>query len=124
MSGIDAYTGRALSGWPHTQQSISRILGTSFLTRVMRREVGSDVPKLQDANPTPQTLLRLYVAVAVALDKWEPRFLLKSVSLLDANSDGVHNVSLPGVWFPRGHLGDYSMFEDKSATFIIPEAYL
>ena len=49
-TGISATTGRVLTGWDHCVQSLAKILTTRFNSRVMRRDFGSRVPDLQDAN--------------------------------------------------------------------------
>jgi hypothetical protein len=72
MHGINALTGKPLTGIEHLRQSIRDILTTRIGTRVMRRDYGSDVPRLVDAAMTPRLAMNLYMAVAVALDKWDP----------------------------------------------------
>ena len=99
MPGINARTGGPLSGWTHVEQSISRILMTRIGSRVMFRNFGADVSKMIDANATPKVIMGIFVAIAEALDTWEPQ------------GGGVH--------FPRGHLGDYSISEDKTGAYIM-----
>lgn len=81
MMGMDARTGRALSGDAHLAQSIADILSTPLGTRVMRRDYGSRVPDLIDAPANAATRVQLYAATATALMRWEPRLTLTRVAL-------------------------------------------
>lgn len=104
--GINRYTGKVLVDWDHVKQSIEDILATRVLTRVMRREYGSNVPKLIDAPMNDYSLLMFYVATAEALDRWEPRFKLLEVYFVDVSAGGNTSLRLVGDYLPRGHLGD------------------
>jgi hypothetical protein len=81
MMGMDARTGKALSGDAHLAQSIADILGTPIGTRLMRRPYGSRLPDLIDAPANAATRVRLYAATATALMRWEPRITVKRVAL-------------------------------------------
>lgn len=115
-------TGRRVSGWAHVQQSIGMILTTPVGSRVMRRDFGSRLFDLIDAKMTPRRVLALYAAVAMALARWEPRFRLTRCAVIATAADGRVGLSLHGTYYPRGHLGDYSIAEDVSARVVIPGA--
>ena len=104
--GMDRRTGRRLSDWAHVVQSIEDIRTTPALTRVMRRAYGSDTPKLIDAPMNTGSLLALYVAIAEALEAWEPRYELKRVGFSAAAADGTCTIDLAGIYYPDGHKGD------------------
>lgn len=113
-TGVDARTGKVLTGWGHCVQSIDKCLRTVFGSRVMRRHLGSLVPTLQDENPDPLTLFKVYSAIAEALndeDGGEPGFSLQTVDMVEYGRSGRFAFRLTGNWFPRGHLGDYSVGE-------------
>lgn len=119
-TGIDARTGKVLTGWDHCVQSIGICLKTRIASRTMRRNLGSDVPELQDANADPATILRLYVSVAEALNDpygGEPGFNLRSIDLVRSGRDGRFVLLLTGDYYPRGHLGDYSVREDRTVPY-------
>lgn len=78
--GMNAATGRKLAGSQHIGQSIGTILSTPLGSRVMRRDFGSVIPALIDQPLTPATILRLYSAAVVAIQQWEPRVKVGSVS--------------------------------------------
>ncbi|MDO5643907.1 MAG: GPW/gp25 family protein [Paracoccus sp. (in: a-proteobacteria)] len=73
ITGMSASTGQTLDGIGHLRQSIRDILTTPLGSRVMRRDYGSALPDLVDANLTGLTLAQLYAATAEALHLWEPR---------------------------------------------------
>ncbi|MDR1463632.1 MAG: GPW/gp25 family protein [Azoarcus sp.] len=79
--GMNADTGRRLSGLAHIRQSIRTILTTPPGSRVMRRDFGSNIPALIDAPLNAATRLRIMAATAEALIRWEPRIRLSRVTL-------------------------------------------
>lgn len=118
-TGTNARTGAPLSDWEHVQQSIECILTTPIGSRVMRRDFGSALPDLIDAKMVQRNVLALYVATAVAIDRWEPRYRLNHTALDRMGPDGVISLVLRGTYYPRGHLGDYSIAEDRTARIVI-----
>lgn len=84
MSGLSRNSLALISPEAYLVQSIGDILSTATGTRVMRREYGSDVPKLIDAPVNSETVVDVFQAVAEALDRWEPRFRLRRVEILAA----------------------------------------
>lgn len=97
MNGINAATGKRLSGAEHLKQSVKDILTTRIGTRIMRREYGSRLPELVD-NPMNELLkVELFAATAEALARWEPRIRLDRVYLSDVNSDGGIALTLEGI---------------------------
>lgn len=84
MTGLSAATFRVLPEDQHLAQSINDILATPLGSRVMRRDYGSDLPRLIDAPINGETLVDLFAATAEAIDRWEPRFVLRRVEVADA----------------------------------------
>ena len=117
-TGIDARTGRPLSDWAHVEQSIGIILKTPIGSRVMRRDFGSDLPELVDRKMTGRNILAVYAASAVAINRWEPRFRLSRAAITAAAPDGRLSLALYGTYYPRGHLGDYSIAEDATTRVV------
>ena len=101
MQGIDATTGRTLSGKAHLRQSITDILRTPVGSRVMRRDYGSRLFNLIDAPVTPSFKSECYAAVAEALDQWEPRFKLTQVKIVRIKKGQV-TFDLFGDYLPDG----------------------
>lgn len=112
--GVNAATGQLLYGWDHCIQSIGKCLTTRFETRALRRHLGCLVPDIQDANAEPRTILELYVAIADALndpDGGEPGFSLQTIEMVEYGRAGRFAFILDGIYYPRGHLGDWSLSE-------------
>ncbi len=74
-------TGRILTQDAHLSQSIADILTTPIGSRVMRRDYGSDLPRLVDAPMNGEKMVDIFAATAEALEKWEPRFILRRVEV-------------------------------------------
>lgn len=124
-NGMDRRTGKLLQGWDHVQQSMEIIFETSFHERVLRRWVGSFVPRLLGEEIIYRIITRFWWAIAEALDLWEPNYRIKHVyfmgnavnpspraasPLSDANMIRQGQVMFrnEGVYRPRAHLGDFS----------------
>lgn len=120
-TGVDAGAGSALSDWEHVEQSISKILTTPIGTRVMRRDFGSDVPDLVDAKMISRNVLAIYSAAAVAVARWEPRFRVASASIRQLSADGTVRLELHGVYFPRGHHGDFTVVENATTRVLLEQ---
>ncbi|HDR9048586.1 TPA: GPW/gp25 family protein [Burkholderia vietnamiensis] len=88
MKGMNATTGRTISGLDHLYQSIGKIVSTPLASCVKRRTFGSQLTDLIDAPANGAIRTRLYAAVATALMRWEPRLTLTRVLLTqdDANA--------------------------------------
>lgn len=103
MLGMDAATGKPLEGLAHLKQSIKDILTTRIGTRVMRRDYGSDIPNLVDNPVTADFAVDLYMALAEALARWEPRLRLREASF-NPLGDGVIEFGLTGDYLPDGKI--------------------
>ncbi|WP_187967854.1 GPW/gp25 family protein [Aquibium microcysteis] len=127
--GLDARTGRLLYGWEHCVQSITEILHTEFGERVQRRLFGSDLPRIIDRPQNEETVMDIYMATAQALEPrmvegrqyGEPGFVLLRTSL-DAATPGRVTLLLSGVFFERGHLGDYSNPSERQVAYAVTQA--
>lgn len=101
MRGMNAADGTALSGLDHLRQSVRDILTTRVGTRVMRRDYGSDLPRLVDRPMNPALTLDLYAATAKALRRWEPRLRLLRVAIADARPGRIE-LYLECRYLPEG----------------------
>ncbi|WP_066632344.1 GPW/gp25 family protein [Bordetella sp. H567] len=96
-TGMNAATGRWISGLDHLVQSIGKILTTMIGSRTMRRRFGSKAPDLIDQPGNQATLLRLYAVAATAIMTWDPRVTVKRVSATaDAGSPGAYALTVEG----------------------------
>lgn len=101
MFGIDATTGKRLSGLDHLRQSVRDILTTPIGTRVMRRDYGSRLYSLVDEPMNDATRLEMMAATYEALETWEPRLQLDQISV-EMPEPGNVLISLQGVYLPGG----------------------
>lgn len=106
MPGMDRHTGRWLSGRDHIAQSVDVILTTPIGSRVERRPFGAEDRYLIDRPQAPSEVLHATMAVAVALDAWEPRFALRSVVIKEGSVEGRMTLAMGFAEYPRGHFGD------------------
>lgn len=123
-AGVNRRTGRVLTGLAHVRQSLHVIFTTPIGARVMRRTFGSAVPALLGkANLTPEALLNFYMAVAIAVDLWEPRFRVRQVGYPGAENSagqlqqGKFGVLISGDYRPNALEGDYTVASSETLTF-------
>jgi len=117
--GTDRATGKRIYGWAHAVQSIWDVLMTRLNTRIMLLDYGGDSPGLIDHPGNKQSIATFFSAITTALLKWEPGFRLTNLGIADANTDGAFTLVMTGLFYPRGHLGDYSVVEDVATRFIV-----
>ncbi len=101
MNGMNATTGKSLSGLDHVRQSVTDILTTPIGSRVMRRDYGSRLFELVDSPLTGSTLADIYAAAAEALIRWEPRLRVKKIYATRIAS-GQIEVDLEATYLPDG----------------------
>ncbi|CAM3692337.1 Gene 25-like lysozyme [Vibrio aerogenes CECT 7868] len=101
MKGMNAQTGRTLSGPDHVRQSIITILTTPVGSRVLRRDFGSDLFNLIDHPTNEAWFLDVYAATLEALEKWEPRFRLKDLTA-ERGDAGKINLYIDGEMLING----------------------
>jgi len=125
-NGVDRRSGKMISGWAHVEQSMEVIFATRFHSRVLRRWVGSFVPHMLGESIVPRVITRFFWAIATSIDLWEPRYRIKQVFFMNnalrdwaprtlAAADllrlGQTIFRQEGVYFPRGHLGDFTPYQ-------------
>jgi uncharacterized protein len=82
--GMNAHTGRELTGLEHLKQSIADILNTPIGSRIMRRDYGSRLFELIDAPINRSTVVDIVAETAEALMKWEDRLVVSAVDVTGA----------------------------------------
>lgn len=97
MIGMNAITGRALSGLDHIYQSIGKILTTPRGSRLQRREFGAEIFDRIDAPSNQANLVRIYAAAATALMRHEPRLQLRRFALVELGSNGTAMFDIEGI---------------------------
>lgn len=115
MAGLDRITGKLLTGWKHVEQSVAVLITTALGSRTHRRGVGSRLTRLTDSPISPSTIIDFYAATAGVIDKWEPRFRVTRMRA-EEPTKGHLILTAEGVYFPRGHLGDFTVQEPKNVS--------
>ena len=67
----------------------------------MRREYGSDLPRLVDAPINKSTIMNIMAATVTALAQWEPRLQVQKVKVVTA-SPGRVELDITGEYLPEG----------------------
>jgi uncharacterized protein len=116
MKGMNASTGRAISGLAHLYQSIAKILTTPIGTRIARRSFGAELFDLIDAPNNDTTRVQLYAATATALMRWEPRLTLTRVGLSSTTADGQTVIDIEGYTTETGDAVSTSVNLTTGAT--------
>ena len=93
MAFFSRHTGRLISEREHILQSIEMILTTPIGSRVMRRDFGSEIPRLIDQPLNRSTLTAIYAAANEAIATHEPRveIIRTTVDATDAEK-GIVNL--------------------------------
>ncbi|WJV67486.1 GPW/gp25 family protein [Pectobacteriaceae bacterium CE70] len=94
--GMNRNTGLGISDTEHISQSMRDILLTPVGSRVMRREYGSFLSALIDMPQNPALRLQIMVACYSAIQKWEPRIRLTSISF-ETGDEGEMYVDIIGM---------------------------
>lgn len=121
MATLCLKTGKLISDIDEVWQSLQICVTTKRGTRVMRRDFASDLPRLVDRPISPLTLVDYYAAIAGAA-RHEPRIRIVQMKLSPESDveDGEAIFDVKGVYFPRGHLGDYSEAQDVTGRIVMP----
>ncbi len=127
--GVNRETGAVITGWPHVEQSMRVLFMTPFHQRGLRRWVGSFVPHILGESLVARVITRFYWAIITAIDLWEPGYRVRQVYFMgralqdQAPMDPQSAADLlrlghaifrqEGVFYPRGHLGDFTPYESR-----------
>lgn len=94
--GMSQRNGKAITDTDHLRQSVRDILLTPQGSRIARREYGSLLSVLIDQPQNQALRLQIMSAVYMALNRWEPRLTLDSITI-SSNFDGSMVVDLTGL---------------------------
>ena len=93
--GMNRDTGQAITETDHLRQSVRDILLTPQGSRLARREYGALLSALIDQPQNPALRLQIMAAVYVALQRWEPRLQLDTITI-NSSMDGAMVIELAG----------------------------
>jgi len=89
MQGMNRETGKSLSATDHIRQSVQDILSTPLGSRVMLPGYGSNLLRLVDHPADHVTAVRVVMATAVAIARWEPRVTINTIEVLKAGEGQI-----------------------------------
>ncbi|WP_288460619.1 GPW/gp25 family protein [uncultured Enterobacter sp.] len=95
--GMNSQTGLSVSEIEHIRQSVRDILVTPVGSRVMRRKYGSLLSQMIDQPQTPALRLQIMAACYSAIQKWEPRVSLTTITFERSDTDGGLYVDITGT---------------------------
>lgn len=129
-NGMDRFTGKMLSGWPHVEQSLEILFETNFHERILRRWVGTFVPLILGRSIIARMVTRFAWAIISAIDLYEPCYRIRQIyfmgdavpwqpqgQLIDAAEllrQGEVMFRQDGIYYPRGHLGDFTPYDARA----------
>lgn len=92
--GMNAGSGEPITDLDHIRQSVSDILNTPVGSRVMRRDYGSLLSTLIDQPVNDSLTLQMMSATYSAIMRWEPRVVVKALTLTPNASPGSYTADL------------------------------
>lgn len=98
---MDRVTGKDVPEFTHLENSIIDILTTPLGSRVMMREYGSELFELLDKPVNAVWKLRFYRATITALNRWERRLVIRSISF-NSFEEGVIVMSIDAIYLLEG----------------------
>ncbi|MCZ4270718.1 hypothetical protein [Maritalea porphyrae] len=103
MVGINAATGKVLSGFPHVEQCLQKLFDTGLAQRIMREWVGNPGTKLIGENATERNILSWATIVWTLVEIYEPRYRILRFEPNSVDRSGTFDVTLVGEHRPYGH---------------------
>jgi phage baseplate assembly protein W len=97
LTGMNRATGAPLSGDDHLAQSCEDIISTPLGTRTMRRDYGCILADLVDRPLNRATTLLASMGIALALAKWEPRIVVRQVTISGELASGQAVAEITGT---------------------------
>ena len=116
MGGMNRRTGRWISGWDHTSQSLDDVVTTPLGSRVLRRMYGAEDDALVDKPASPKGLAPAVMAVAIPVHRWEPRVRLRNVTIAAASGAGRIALAMRLLYQPRALFGDTTPSGERTTT--------
>jgi hypothetical protein len=121
-TGINARTGKILTGPAHLAQSLRKIWQTRLDTRVMRLSFGADLRSLLSEDLTPTIALLIYNEMVASAARWEPEYLITQLQLVTLQETGKLGIRHGGIYYPEGRYGNYDLAVDLGLTSTTPTA--
>ena len=110
-SGVDARTGRVITGQVHLAQSIATIWSTRIGQRVMLLAFGSNLRSHLAEDITSALALEIYDDLTSAITQWEPEYRVAEMQFVSLTRIGGLGLRHGGTYYPEGRFGNYTVSE-------------
>ncbi len=110
--GIDAGTGRLLTGRAHLAQSLAKIWTTRIGERVMLLDFGSNLRSHLAEDIGAPLVFAIYDDLTSAIYEWEPEYRVRDLQIVSLTRIGGLGVKHGGLYYPEGRFGNYDIVED------------
>lgn len=111
-SGLDARTGRIISGRVHLAQSLAKIWLTRIGERVMRLDFGANLRSHLAEDITAALVLEIYDDLTTAVYAWEPEYRVDEMQIVSLTRIGGLGLRHGGRYYPEGRFGNYDLVEN------------
>lgn len=110
-SGIDASSGRIITGRKHLAQSIATIWATRPGERIMLLSFGSNLRSHLAEDITGPLALEIYDDLIQTVIDWEPEYRIAEMQLVSLTLKGGLGIQHGGIYYPEGRFGNYAISE-------------
>lgn len=110
-SGIDAETGRVITGRVHLAQSLAMIWTTRISERFMLLDFGSHLRSHLAEDITGGLALEIYDDLTTTVVRWEPEYRVEEMQLVRLTRIGALGLRHGGTYYPEGRFGNYALRE-------------
>jgi hypothetical protein len=110
-SGIDARTGRIISGQVHLAQSLAKIWLTRIGEREMLLDFGTDLRSHLAEDVTGALALEIYDDLTTSVYRNEPEYRVAEMQLVSLTRVGGLGLRHGGIYYPEGRFGNYALQE-------------
>lgn len=111
-SGIDARTGRIITGRVHLAQSLATIWTTRIGERAMLLDFGTNLRSRLAEDIDGALALDIYDDLVTAVRRWEPEYRATEFQLVTLTKIGALGLRHAGLYYPEGRLGNFEIVED------------
>ncbi len=122
MTGLCRHTGKPIDNLKSALQGVEVIFTTRLFSRIMLRHFGAGVLEIIGKKLTVKLLPVFMQLVAVAIDRWEPRFKVRKVTPSASPEElrkGQLTLQIDADYRPKAHLSppDYTL--ERRISFVL-----
>ncbi len=120
MAGLSRHTFQPVSNMESALQGVEVTLGTRLYSRVMRRQFGAGLIEILGKKLSPKRFAVFMQLIAVAIDRWEPRFKVRRLipqGTPEQVRAGVVGLTIEADFRPKAHLSPPDYTVERSVSF-------